>query len=318
MPRFDNPPEKVMCFEFLEQYDIYQLAGISQHLNHKQSVDFNFQSSPKLTSERYKSEIVGYFKNATDMLGGLYNTPESKVRTISYDVLSLSDMRFSTTKDTRLIIYIFTKIVTNNLIQHLPETPPNTITDINSMLNYLINAFISSQIQVEKKRELINSIIDEYYSSSEVFKFNWLDDKNNDQVAWVVDYFPKISSVKSIVAKLPNVMNINESHTKVVPAIFHSLDISNAEKKLIMMNFKRAWSQKKYREKTTRENKKTLNIVVDETVSIQLHQLSKQFDMPINQVITLMTNQFASKSEELMRSIEEDKKNKATQFSKLL
>ncbi|MFA0294993.1 hypothetical protein AB4506_02445, partial [Vibrio sp. 10N.222.46.A3] len=266
----------------------------------------------------YKSEIVGYFKNASDMLGGLHNTPESKVRTISYDVLSLSDMRFSTTKDTRLIIYIFTKIVTNNLIQHLPETPPNTITDINSMLNYLINAFISSQIQIEKKRELINSIIDEYYSSSEVFKFNWLDDKNNDQVAWVVDYFPKISSVKSIVAKLPNVMNINESHTKVVPAIFHSLDISNAEKKLIMMNFKRAWSQKKYREKTTRENKKTLNIVVDETVSIQLHQLSKQFDMPINQVITLMTNQFASKSEELMRSIEEDKKNKATQFSKLL
>ncbi len=85
-----------------------------------------------------------------------------------------------------------------------------------------------------------------------------------------------------------------------------------------MMNFKRAWSQKKYREKTTRENKKTLNIVVDETVSIQLHQLSKQFDMPINQVITLMTNQFASKSEELMRSIEEDKKNKSTQFSKLL
>ncbi|MEZ8104159.1 hypothetical protein [Vibrio cortegadensis] len=318
MPRFDKPLEKVMCFEFLEQYDIYQLAGISQHLNHKQGADFNFQSSPKLTSERYKSEIVGYFKNASDMLGGLHNTPESKVRTIAYDVLSLSDMRFSTTKDTRLIIYIFTKIVTNNLIQHLPETPPNTITDINSMLNYLINAFISSQIQVEKKRELINSIIDEYYSSSEAFKFNWLDDKNDDQVAWVVDYFPQISSVKSIVAKLPNVMNINESHTKVVPAIFHSLDISDAEKKLIMMNFKRAWSQKKYREKTTRENKKTLNIVVDETVSIQLHQLSKQFDMPINQVITLMTNQFASKSEELMRSIDEDKKNKATQFSKLL
>lgn len=318
MPILDKPLEKVMCFEFLEQYDVYQLAGISQHLNHKQSADFNFQSNQKLTSERYKSEIVGCFKNASDILGGLHKTPESKVRTIAYDVLSLSDMRFSTTKDTRLIIYIFTKIVTNSPIQHLPEIPPSTITDISSMLNYLINAFISSQIQVEKKRELINAIIEEYYSSSEAFKFNWLDDKNDDQAAWVIDYFPKISAVKSIVAKVPNVMNINESHTKVVPAIFHSLGISNAEKKLLMMNFKRAWSQKKYREKTTRENKKTLNIVVDETVSIQLHQLSKQFDMPINQVITLMTNQFASKSEELMRSIEEDKKNKATQFSKLL
>lgn len=49
-------------------------------------------------------------------------------------------------------------------------------------------------------------------------------------MAWVIDYFPKISAVKSIVAKVPNVMNINESHTKVVPAIFHSLGISNAEK----------------------------------------------------------------------------------------
>lgn len=318
MPIFDESLKKEMCFKFLEQYDVYQLAGISQHLNHKPSVNFDFLSNEKITSERYKSEIIRYFDNQPDTLLGLFNTPELKVRNVSHDVLSLSDMRFSKTKDTRLIIYIFIKIVTNSPIQRLPKMPPSSATDINSMLNYLINAFISSQMKVEKKRQLINSIIEEYYSSSEAFKFNWLDDKNDDQAAWVIDYFPKISAVKSIVTKVPNVMNINESHTRIVPAIFHSLGISNAEKKLIMMNFKRAWSQKKYREKTTRENKKTLNIVVDETVSIQLHQLSKQFDMPINQVITLMTNQFASKSEELMRSIEEDKKNKATQFSKLL
>ncbi|MGL4225528.1 MAG: hypothetical protein ACRCSE_10475 [Vibrio sp.] len=318
MPIYDSQLVKAMNFEFLNQYDVYQLAGISQILNHKKSVDFDLFSKPKLTSEKYKSEIVDSFHRTSDVLSGLYNKPESKVRSIANDVLSLNDMSFITTNDHQLIICIFTKVASKSPFFPPIETPSRAVTNINLMRNYLINTFISSQIKIEKKRELINGMIEEYYLSSEAFKFNWLDGKNHGQAAWAIEYLPKIPEVKSIIDELPNLMSIDQINTIVIPAIFHSLNISNAEKKLIILNFKKAWSQKKYREKTTSENKKTLNIVVNETVSVQLHQLSKKFDMPINQVITLMTNQFASKSEELMRSIEQDKKNKAEQFSKLL
>ncbi|WP_252973531.1 hypothetical protein [Vibrio navarrensis] len=263
MPILDKQPERVMSFEFLDHYDVYQLAGISQQLNHKQSANFDFWANQKSAKEIFKSEIIGYFHKRSDSLGGLRKTPESRVKHIAFDVLSLSDMRFLFSKDHQLIIFIFIRIVINSPISPPPEISPSTVSDINSILNYLANSLISSQVDIEKKRALINELIEAYYRSSEEFKFNWIDDDDDEQITWATDYFSKIPTVKGIINRVPNVMKINENNKVILAAIFHSLRIGNAEKKLLMMNFKRAWSQKKYREKTTKENKKTLNIVVD-------------------------------------------------------
>ncbi|EKO3793228.1 hypothetical protein HAR83_002648 [Vibrio metschnikovii] len=73
---------------------------------------------------------------------------------------------------------------------------------------------------------------------------------------------------------------------------------------------KKAWSQVKYREKIKKENKKNINVVVEESTVKKLKSLSKTLDMPINQIISIMTELFFKKIEDVQNQIKEEKKKK--------
>ncbi|EKO3989425.1 hypothetical protein DX884_21955 [Vibrio fluvialis] len=72
---------------------------------------------------------------------------------------------------------------------------------------------------------------------------------------------------------------------------------------------KKAWGQKKYRTKIKNEKKVTLNLVVDEEIDKRLKRLSKEFDVPVNKIVSMMTNYLANKYTEI-KALEEDKRNK--------
>ncbi|MBC5832437.1 hypothetical protein H8S79_12445 [Vibrio metschnikovii] len=80
---------------------------------------------------------------------------------------------------------------------------------------------------------------------------------------------------------------------------------------------KKAWSQVKYREKIKKENKKNINVVVEESTVKKLKSLSKTLDMPINQIISIMTELFFIKIEDVQNQIKEEKKKKRDMLKKI-
>lgn len=80
---------------------------------------------------------------------------------------------------------------------------------------------------------------------------------------------------------------------------------------------KKAWSQVRYREKIKKENKKNINVVVEESTVKKLKSLSKTLDMPINQIISIMTEQFFIKIEDVQNQIKEEKKKKRDMLKKI-
>ncbi|EKO3628769.1 hypothetical protein M3926_002866 [Vibrio metschnikovii] len=80
---------------------------------------------------------------------------------------------------------------------------------------------------------------------------------------------------------------------------------------------KKAWSQVKYREKIKKENKKNINVVVEESTVKKLKSLSKTLDMPINQIISIMTEQFFIKIEDVQIQIKEQQKKKRDMLKKI-
>ncbi|PXA66580.1 hypothetical protein DMC15_15905 [Vibrio sp. 11986-1-5] len=80
---------------------------------------------------------------------------------------------------------------------------------------------------------------------------------------------------------------------------------------------KKAWSQVKYREKIKKENKKNINVVVEESTVKKLKHLSKTLDMPINQIISIMTELFFKKIEDVQNQIKEEKKKKRDMLKKI-
>ncbi|AVH34765.1 hypothetical protein KW497_04940 [Vibrio fluvialis] len=81
---------------------------------------------------------------------------------------------------------------------------------------------------------------------------------------------------------------------------------------------KKAWGQKKYRTKIKNEKKITLNLVVDEEIDKRLKRLSKEFDVPVNKIVSMMTIYLADKYTEIKALEEEKKNNKRKQLQNLM
>ncbi|ENM3858300.1 hypothetical protein O1F45_003432, partial [Vibrio cholerae] len=76
-----------------------------------------------------------------------------------------------------------------------------------------------------------------------------------------------------------------------------------------------AWGQKKYREKIKQDNKKTLNLVVDGIIEKKLKHLSKEFDEPVNKIVSMMTIYLADKYQEI-KELEKENKSKKRKILK--
>ena len=90
------------------------------------------------------------------------------------------------------------------------------------------------------------------------------------------------------------------------------------EKKLILIKMKKAWGQVKYRNKIKKEDKVTLNLVVDKSTSKNLKALSEDFDQPVNQIVSMMANRWVSNIEEVKEAIKKEKQKKIESFDRFM
>ncbi|MCG6449728.1 hypothetical protein [Vibrio parahaemolyticus] len=318
MPKFDNSPCSSISFDFLKQYDAFHLAGIFHCLSHKKKLDIDVLGNEKITRQKLELEIIEYFKQAPEIVPMLLNDPESKVKQASFNSLSLTEVKFILSSDEKLIIYLFTKIINYNERLKSSDNHLHAATSIPLMRSYIANSFIYSSIGIDDKRSKIESMLSEYYNSIGNYSFKILEDMNTLQSEWAIEYFLKLDRVRSAITYMPAIIHNKELVKTSIPAIFYALLINNAEKELLLLNFKKAWAQKKYRDKSIKEKKKTLNLVVDQYAVNNLKQLSVEFDLPVNQLVALMAERWVANVNEIKEKIKKEKNEKIDLFDKLM
>ncbi|MDV2306033.1 hypothetical protein Q5N30_05585 [Vibrio cholerae] len=208
--------------------------------------------------------------------------------------------------------YIFNKskkvmhtIYRFNSYSSLSQT--NTILKAtNDIINFLNNIECSN---IDKENYL-KYLLNKYNRSKKENSFNWLQTKDKGLDRWCIDYYSKNETIENKCKRIPSLFRDERNFNVTIPAIFHALEISNAEKQLFLINMKKAWGQKKYREKIKQDNKKTLNLVVDGIIDKKLKHLSKEFDEPVNKIVSMMTIYLADKYEEIKELEKENKKKK--------
>lgn len=116
--------------------------------------------------------------------------------------------------------------------------------------------------------------------------FNWLKQNSLEQYQWAWEY---IKNSKSSIFNciIPTPRCTEERYLSII-ALFDFWNVSAAEKELFLIKFKKAWSQKKYRDEM--KDKKPLNVYISGDVKNKLDFLSKNNDKKIYEMIEIMVN----------------------------
>ncbi|MEZ9318649.1 hypothetical protein AB4188_24410 [Vibrio lentus] len=180
-----------------------------------------------------------------------------------------------------------------------------------------INFIDAIQCEHYKKSKYISYLNKKYSESRKTFNFHWLDNKQQQDL-WAHSYLTKQGVFKNKFRYLPAIFFDKKYSLTFMQAMFHALEVDKFEKNIILIKMKKAWGQVKYRNKIKTEDKVTLNLVVDKSTSKNLKTLSKEFDMPVNKIITMMSNQYVSKIKELKSKKAQADREQERRFEKLI
>ncbi|WP_418114416.1 hypothetical protein RJD40_19260 [Vibrio scophthalmi] len=318
MPRPEQESKEVIFRKMLSQFDIVQLAGISTQLTKTENIDLNTFNDEKNSKKTIETNLINYILNNEHSSGLNIRIDESRIKECADNSLSKTDFDFVYNKNEPLILMFYIVISNNNEEIKPHSLSVNMEVYFEDIKNRILVSLCTSRIDKNKKIKFIQKIKERYEKSLTNNKFNWLEANNKDQEEWAKEYIQNNETLKQVIKHTPNVFHSDFNFTILIPTIFHALDSGDAEKTLLLINFKKAWSQYKYRRKIAKDNKKTLNIVVDESITLKLKMLSQDFDMPVNKLISIMTEQFFQKSEELKQRANEEKRKKEKKLREMI
>lgn len=113
--------------------------------------------------------------------------------------------------------------------------------------------------------------------------FSWLKSNDEGQCRWAWEYISKPSFDQN----RPSVLHLNPTGTaEMYSSVFAAFDAwraSSSDKRLFLMDFNKAWQQKKHRE--NRQGKKACNFVLREEVKGMLDEMAARRDMKLNQLV---------------------------------
>jgi len=152
----------------------------------------------------------------------------------------------------------------------------------------VLNAFYDGEADAQKQQDIIEHLKNKWQEirpSESIIQ--WLEDNNPSQWAWAWSYLQNITQRPLEPAWTPN----SESEKKA--AVIATIDLSdNVDRKaLVIDKMKKAWSQKKFREKST--GKKPYSISMTLNTKQKLNALAEEKGMKINDMIEyLVSNEY--------------------------
>ncbi|MGR6834002.1 hypothetical protein [Aliivibrio wodanis] len=140
------------------------------------------------------------------------------------------------------------------------------------------------------KIKYIDYLNEKYTHSRSKFNFNWLSKKDNEQAIWAIKYIKDNHIIKNNHKHIPNIIDDYNHYSIVIPALFHSLEISDDAKELFLIKMKKAWGQVKYRNKIKKDKKTTINLVIRQDSKSKLEDISNFYGLNLNETFEKLIN----------------------------
>lgn len=149
----------------------------------------------------------------------------------------------------------------------------------------IITAFHNGEADIEMQQDILEQLKVKWQDvrSNETI-VNWLEENNPKHWAWAWTYLQNITQRPLEQAWIPS------SDTEKKAAVIATIDLSdNVDRSaLIIDKMKKAWSQKKFREKSS--GKKPYSISMTLNTKQKLNALAEEKDMKINEMIEFLVN----------------------------
>ncbi|GGN28906.1 MULTISPECIES: hypothetical protein [Marinomonas] len=180
-------------------------------------------------------------------------------------------------------------VIQENTFLLLSEKAFSTERDnVSDRLVDVLNAFYDGEADAQQQQDLLDELKTKWQS----IRFNetivqWLEDNNPAQWAWAWSYLQNITQRPLEQAWIPT------SNTEKKAAVIATIDLSdNVDRKaLVIDKMKKAWSQKKFREKSS--GKKPYSISMTLNTKQKLNALAEEKNMKINEMIEyLVRNEY--------------------------
>ncbi|MEL0635216.1 MAG: hypothetical protein ACTIM4_16395 [Marinomonas sp.] len=148
----------------------------------------------------------------------------------------------------------------------------------------IIKYFHTSELSLDEQKTDIKGLIRYWEPIFEDKRIvNWLNKKDDIECDWAWKYIKKFN--RKLLSETWSPTNDNEKKQAII-SLFDRLHDRQDSKSLLIGNMKRAWNQKKFRDK--KEGKKAYSISMTETTKQQLDKLTEHKGLKINETIELL------------------------------
>lgn len=146
----------------------------------------------------------------------------------------------------------------------------------------LIKAFELTVLAREDKIEILNKLKERWQWIENNENFNWID--NNDAMVskWAIDYLKAYSKKNALTINDLNYISFEHPFNELA-LLFDTWSIGSSDKKLFFIAMKKAYSQKKHRDKQV--GKKQCSFNLSENTVNQLSEIAKIKGLPKNHIL---------------------------------
>ncbi|WP_434567642.1 hypothetical protein QFW85_26670 [Vibrio chagasii] len=135
--------------------------------------------------------------------------------------------------------------------------------------------FLRHQALKHEKSELSANLERKWSYLASIESFNWVSTKDVKQVEWLINYIDNHQDIQSSVSNtLDPKSRILAERLNLAIYQFDNWNVSPADKQLLIIKMKRAWSQKKHRDKL--EGRKAYSVVMSTDVKSKLDEMANK------------------------------------------
>ncbi|PSV44860.1 hypothetical protein [Photobacterium indicum] len=163
---------------------------------------------------------------------------------------------------------------------------PQSITEMHELILKFLDFIL---IPTNYKRELIDKLKIKWGEVSNFEKFTWLDINNLEQHIWALDYIDNYRKNEYLYKTTPGLRPTStERYYEYFISCIDSWQTTNDTKELFLIKIKKAWNQKKHRDKL--DGKKPCSFNLSQATKDQLDYLSKRSSKHKNEIIEELIN----------------------------
>lgn len=151
----------------------------------------------------------------------------------------------------------------------------------------IIDFFDLVAVTKTDKVQILNNVNNDWYDIETVDNFSWINKNNPDLCAWAINYINEYSQKKNLFFFMTSDVKVENDYYRLL-LIFDTWNAHSDTKKLFIQSIKKAYAQKKFRDKQV--GKKQCSFNLSQKSINQLTLLAELQGVPKNHILESLIN----------------------------